>query len=240
MSTDLTGSGPEVVGQPIHSSFTTAAHKTGELVHANDGRVFRYCLNGAATMLAGRLQQRQAEIIGDQNLAAVAAAIGDVEFVSTDSVTVDANEYIGGWVMVTVTPGEGRQYQIRQHDAFSGAAPTFLLDDPIEVALTTSSKVDLVHNPYNDVVIYPQTATGGPVGISVHPIVIAEYGWLCVGGVASCLVDSTAVVGLAVSAADGSITGAVDDVTHATEAPVGIALTGIADTQYGPIKVNLI
>lgn len=241
MSTALTGSGPQVVAQAIHSSKSEQLHNLGELVHANDGRVFRYCLNGGATMLAGRLQQRQAEITGDQNLTAVAAAIGDIEFVSTSTVTITANEYVNGWIMITKTPGQGRQYQIKGHAAFSGAAPTIDLIDPIEVALTTDSRVDLVHNSYSSVVIYPATATGGPVGVSVHPLVIAEYGWLAVGGTATCLVDTALTgPGLFVSAADGSITGAVDEVTHATEAPVGIALTGIADTEYGPIKLNLI
>ena len=240
MSTALTGTGPQVVAQQIHSSSSDQLHNIGELVHANNGRAFRYCLNGAVAMLAGRLQQRQAEITGDQDLTAVAAAAGDTQFVSTSTVTVDENEYAGGWVMITVTPGVGRQYQISGHAAFSAAAPTINLVDPIEVALTTTSRADLVHNPYNDVVIYPTTATGGPAGISVHPIVASEFGWIAVAGVNVCLVDTTAVVGLGVSAADGSITGAVDDVTHATEAPVGIAMTGIADTQYGPIKTHLI
>ena len=240
MSTALTGTGPQIVAQQIHSSSSEQLHNVGELVHANDGRVFRYCLNGGTAMLAGRLQQRQVEITGDQNLTAVAAAVGDIEFVSTTTVTVTANEYVNGWVMITVTPGVGRQYQIKGHAAFTAAAPTINLIDPIEVALTTTSRADLVHNSYNSVVIYPATATGGPVGISVHPIGASEYGWIAVGGTNSCLTDGASTVGLNANAADGSITGAVDDVTHATEAPVGIFLTGVADAQYGPVKTNLI
>ena len=240
MSTSLTGTGPQVVGQQLHSSSSTSFHELGGLVHSNDGRSFRYCLNGGTAMLAGRLQQRQVEITGDQNLTAVAAAVGDTSFVSTSTVTIAENEYAAGWVLVTVTPGVGRQYQIASHAAFTTAAPTLLLVDPIEVALTTTSRVDLVHNNYASVVIYPQTATAGPVGVSVHPIAASEYGWLAVAGVNTCLVDNAVTVGLFVSAADGSVTGAVDGATHATEAPVGIAMTGIADTEYGPIKLNLI
>lgn len=242
MSTALTGPGPQVVAQPIHSSSSDQQHNVGELVHANDGRAFRYVLAGGTNLVAGKLQQRQPEVTGDQGLTAVAAAVGDIQFVSTSNVTVDANEYVNGWVMITVTPGVGRQYQIKGHAAFAGAAPTIDLVDPIEVALTTTSRADLVHNTYNDVIIFPGNvgATGGPAGISVHPVASGEYGWVCVAGTAICLADGTVVVGLGVNAADGSVDGAVDDVTHATEAPIGVAMTGIATTEYGPIKVQLI
>jgi len=240
MSTAITGTGPVVVAQGIHTSSSTKLHNLGELVHSNDGRAFRYCLNGGTAMLAGRLQQRQAEITADQDTTAVAAAIGATQYVSTTTVTVTANEYANGWAVVTVTPGVGIQYQIKGHAAFSAAAPTFDLIDPIVVALTTTSRVDLVHNNYSAVVIYPTTATGGPVGVSVHAIAADEYGWLAVAGVNACLSDGASTVGLNANAADGSITGAVDDVTHATEAPVGIFMTGVADTEYGPVKLNLV
>ena len=239
MSTALTGTGPQVVAQVLLSSSSDQLHRIGEMVHSSDGRVYRYCKAGGTALVAGKLQQSQVEITGDQNLTAVAAAAGDTALVSTTTVTITANEYAGGYAIITVTPGVGIQYLISGHAAFTTAAPTLTLSDPIVVALTTSSRIDLVHNPYLAVIISPTTATSGPVGVAVHAVVASEFGWLQVGGTAAVLTDGATAVGNFVSVS-GSIAGAVIDATHVAEGAVGNALSGIADTEYGPIKLTLI
>jgi hypothetical protein len=144
--------------------------------------------------------------------------------------------------MVSVTPGVGVSYGISGHAAFSGAAPTINLSDGILVALTTTSRVDLVHNPYLAVVVNPTTITSGPVGVAVRAITESQFGWLQVAGIANVLADGTITVGTDVVASDNAA-GAVEitaDGTPEILSVVGTAMTGIATGNYGAIKLNLL
>lgn len=238
--TQLTGTGPQVVGQQIFSTSSTQLHALGEVVQTNDGRTFRYALAGGTTLVPGKLQQAPAEVTADQNLTAVAAAVGDTTLVSTSTITVAANYYANGYALITVTPGQGYMYKIKGHAAFTAAAPTFILEDAIQTtALTTGSRIDLVSNPYSNVIVNPTTATSCPVGVAVYPITNAQYGWIQVAGVASVLADGTITVGTAVDASNGTA-GAVEAHAEAgVQAQVGIAVTGGATTEYCAIRLDI-
>lgn len=237
-STQLTGSGPQVVAQPLLSSSTTQLHNLGELVQANDGRSYRYALAGATALVAGKLQQASAQVTGDQNLTAVAAAVGDTALVSTSTVTVTANQYANGYAIITVTPGVGYQYKISGHAAFTAEAPTFTLADPIQVALTTSSRIDIIKNAFDSVIVNPAAATSAPIGVAVYPVAIASYGWLQVLGTAAVLADGAITTGTTLIASN-AVAGAVEPGADAADlqAVVGYAVSGIADTEYGAVKL---
>lgn len=214
----------------------------GQLATTGDGRYFRYAYAGGVALIPGTLLQAPAEVTGSQNLAVAAAAIGATSITTTSTITCAANDFAGGWVLVTVTPGQGYMYQIGSHAAASGAAVTLNLVDPITVALTTASKIDLVSNPYGGggtlgVIINPTTATSAPVGVAVAATPINYYGWIQVGGVANVLADGAVTVGTALVASNGTA-GAVEALTG-VQAIVGTAVTGIATTEYGAVKLNL-
>ncbi len=179
--------------------------------------------------------QAAAEVTANQNLTAVAAAIGDTSIVSTSTVTVTANQYNNGLALITLTPGQ--VYQISGHAAYTSAAPTFAISDPIKVALTTGSRIDLITNPFSAVLINPTTATSNPIGAAVTAITNAQYGWIQTRGVANLLADGTVVVGTAVVASNATA-GAVEALTG-VQAIVGLAVTGIATTEYGAIQLTL-
>jgi|SRR3990167_8561474 len=236
-------SGPvAVAAQTLHSSSADQYHKLGELIFANDGRAYRYCKAGEA-LVAGNVKQNAAEDTDTENLTAVAAAVGDLTIVSTTTVTVTANEYAEGFVLISVTPGVGRQYKIKGHIAYTTAAPTFNLDnDSIRVALTTTSRFDALANPYAGVIIQPTSRTGAPVGVAVHPIASAEFGWLQVLGVANVLADGALSVGLDVVSSDATA-GAVEviaDVAPELLPRVGVAVTAVSSTEYGAVKLSLL
>jgi hypothetical protein len=220
--------------------FTTSTTKTadlGALAMTADGRKFRYCLAGGTALVAGKLQQASAEVTANQDLTAVAAAVGDLAIAASSTVTVTANQYAEGWALITVTPGLGQMYQISGHAAFTAAAPTFTLSDPIRVALTTSSRIDLVANPYSAVIVNPATASSVPVGVAVANNALSTYGWIQTGGIANVLADGALTVGVNLSASN-AVAGAVEAAVTA-QAAVGVAVTGIADTQYGAVYLKL-
>lgn len=228
---------PSSFGQDLFSTSTVQEQDLGALATDQSGRQYRYVKAGAVALIPGTLLQASAEVTANQNLAVAAAAIGDLAVVTTTTVTVTANQYAGGWVVVTVTPGQGYQYRIASHPAATAAAVTLTLEDPIQVALTTSSRVDLVANVYAGVVINPTTATSTPVAAAVYPIAISGYGWAQVGGVATILADGTVTVGTTVVASNGTA-GAVEAFTG-VQAVVGLAVSGIATTEYGPIFLTI-
>lgn len=225
----------------VYTSSATLQQDLGALAQTSDGRRFRYVKAGGTTLVVGKLQQAIAEDTGEQGLTPTATAIGATSLTTSSTVTVTANQYQGGFVVVTVTPGEGYMYKIGSHPAATSAAVTLQLEDPIQVALTTSSRIDLVQSPYSGVVVNPTTATSNPLGIAVFPITNAQYGWIQVSGPATVLADGALVVGgevVASNATAGAAEAAVGGSTEA-QAAIGIALTGVATTEYGTIFLNL-
>lgn len=241
MSTALSGN-LQVVGTPLFVSGgdSTAQHVVGARAVANDGRIFRYVFATPTALVAGNLQQGPAEKTNHQNLTAPVAAIGATSIAVTLGATLaQDNEYAGGLMVITVTPGVGYSYRIKSHPAAASAASlTLTLEDPIEVALTATSRIDLVHNPYNGVIVSPTTQTGPVVGVAIDVIDAGKYGWIQSQGPVGCLVDQTVTVGKALSASTG-VAGAVRHVQSTAATIVGHAMTGGADTEYCAIYLTI-
>jgi hypothetical protein len=230
----------QISPQDIFSYTSTQQADLGAIAKTADGRTFRYVKAGGTALVVGKLQQNAAETTAWENLTAVAASVGDTTIASTSTVTLTANQLAGGFAIITVTPGVGYIYQISGHAAYSAAAPTLALTDPIQVALTTSSRIDLVPSPYSAVIVNPATATGAPVGVAVAPITASYFGWVQSGGIAAVLADGAITVGTNVIASN-AVAGAVEPGadTADLQATVGTAFTGIADTEYGAVNLLL-
>lgn len=227
-----------VNGQDIFSTSATAYTSVGAMGTTGDGRKFRFCLAGGTTLVPGKLQQASAQDgTNYQNLAVAAAAIGATTISVTSSVTVAANVFSGGYVMVSVTPGQGYMYQVGGNTAATAGTFTITLNDPIKVALTTSSKIDVLPNPFSGVVVNPATASSAPVGVAVYPVTNAQYGWIQVSGVTNLLADGAVTVGTSLVASNATA-GAVEPLTG-VQAVVGIAVTDISTTEYGSVQVFL-
>jgi hypothetical protein len=218
---------------------STAQAGLGAKAVTGDGREFRYVLAGGTALVPGKLQQAPAEITNHQNLTPAAAAIGATQVTVTLGATAaTANQYAGGLLIVTTTPGQGYAYQISSHPAADASATlTVTLTDPIVVALTTSSVVDLVLNPYSGVIVNPASASSAPVGGAVHAVTAAQYGWIQSHGACALLADGTVTVGTSLVASNATA-GAVEALTG-VQAIVGLALTGIATTEYGAVHLML-
>ena len=209
----------------------------GALATTGDGRYYRFVTAGGTALVPGKLQQSAAETTGWENLAIAAAAIGATSITTTSTVTVTANQLTGGYAMVTTATGVGYQYQIGTHPAATAAVLTFNLVDPIIVALDTTSRLDLVMNPYASVIVNPASASGIPVGVAVAATPAAGYGWVQCRGVANVLADGAITVGTALVASNATA-GAVEALTGVQQI-VGTALTGISTTEYGSVALNL-
>lgn len=231
----------EISPQDLFIVSTTAQADLGTTAVTPDGRRFRYASAGGVTLLTGTLLQSPAQTTGWQNLTAVAAAVGDFTIASTSTITAAVNELAGGYALVTVTPGVGYSYQISGNAAYSAAAPSLKITDPIQVALTTTSRIDLVANNYSGVLINPTTPSGVPVGVACAPITTLQFGWIQSGGIANVLADGTLVVGVPVTASNGTA-GAVEALAGETigvQTTIGIGLTAVSTTEYGAVLLQL-
>ena len=237
----ILSSDPQSVSQPLFSDSATAQNQLGQRVVDDTGNVYRYVKAGGTALVPGKLQQSAAEITDHQNLAPTAnAAIGATSVtVTLGSTAATANYYSNGWMIVTASTGAGYRYKIASHPAADSAATlTLTLSDALLTTLASStSKIDLIPNPYQSVVVNPSTATSDPIGVAVYPITAAYFGWIQTGGVVPVLADGTVVVGTAVVASNATA-GAVEALTG-VQAPVGLAVTGAATTEYGAIRLLL-
>ena len=226
-----------------YESETTPSHALGTIGFTADGRKFRYALNNATdAMVAGELQQGRAQDTGDQSLIVEAASVGDLEVTTTGTVTVTANQYANGYIVVTgeAGTGNGLYYRIKSHPAATAAVVTLTLYQPIEVALSAATQVDLVPNLYDGVIQYPTTASSAPAGVAVIAVPASSYGWLQTGGEGLVLADASGAVTVgALVTASNQTAGSVEDGDSDSQAIVGVALTGIAQAEYGMVRLLL-
>lgn len=200
--------------QELFTSSATQGTDVGAFVTTGDGRYFRYFLNGAVTAVVGKVFQGPAEDAVNQSpaggLSVAAAAVGATTVTTTSAVTLAANLIAGGFLSVAIAPGQGQNLKIKSHPAVTAAAVTFTLEDALQVALTTASKVVVHKNVYDQCVIAPATLTAAVAGVSIFAVVNAQYGWLQTHGPASCLLTGAfASAGLAVGVLVGGTIGSL-------------------------------
>ncbi len=207
-----------LLGQNMWVSSATQQHPLGTRGVTPDGRVFRYAKAGASDLVAGNCLQSPAVITTHLANTPPAVSAGATSFQYTPGATAGAaNLYAEGYLQVDTTPGNGYTYTVKDHPAIT-ASTAFTLnldaDDPVQVALTTSSRVGLLANPYNGVIQFPvTTATGILVGVAAYVIAAGEYGWIQTWGPCSVLINGTPALGAAVVSPSATTAGSVDVIT---------------------------
>jgi hypothetical protein len=215
-------------------------------MYSNNGSEFRYCQNGTVASIPGKLQQGPVQVTTEQGLTPVAAAIGatqvSVALGGTNAIT--ANQYSEGFLSVISAPGQGYSYKIASHPAAALSTTVVLtLADPLQVAITASSVVDMILNPFSGTIVSPTTATGIPAGVCIYPLSASVvgtqlyYGWLQVKGPCNVLNDSSTAVGLAL-APSGATAGALKT-WASTLVNVGYAMQTLTSTDYQMAFLNL-
>lgn len=241
-ATQLTGF-PTIVGQGIFEESTTPNHVVGAYVETAEGRGFRYAKIGAVATVAGKVYQGVAldatNLQPSGGLGVAAQAIGDTTITVSTSTTVAVNLLAGAYLSVDVTPGQGYLYKIRSNTATAAAVGLVItLDDPLIVALTTSSKVIVAQHPYNGVVIEPGTPTAAIAGVAHRVTTAGSYGWLQTRGAASVLFTGTGVAGKAVGSLSGGTSGSTAPCIAATNIIGYHMATGITG-EYALIFLTL-
>jgi hypothetical protein len=216
----LTGANGKAVGQPLFSSSATQFHELGFKAFGG-GRTFRYVKAGASALVVGNALQAAVEDTDHDDTTCRATAIGATSLLITTGSgngALDENEYAEGYAVVDTTPGLGYAYSIKSHAAIAASTDGALVladGETVQVALTASSKITLVKNPYKSVIQHPvTTATNTTIGGAVYPIAASEFGWIQTGGPGAALIAGTPAAGQPVTST-GAVAGALS--VHSAE-----------------------
>lgn len=236
---------PVVYGIRPFEEEATPSCALGTRGYTSDGRIFRYARAGEA-LTAGLVLQAPGEHTNHQNLTPSAAAVGATSVTLTLGATAATeNLYAEGYLVVTATAGNGIYYRIKGHPAaaLSGSL-TLQLSDPVKVAITASSKIDLVKNPYSKVVAYPYTGfTSAPIGVACLAMTSGYYGWIQTGGPGMVKADADANVTVGRKlVTSNATTGCVENCADGAESAlpyIGDALTGIASGENGMAMLRI-
>lgn len=232
---------------------------TGTRWDLNDGReVILVSTSSATTTEAGNLYQDSPIVSGHQGLVVTAfSAYGTSGGVANSSsnpstVTVTlggaaatANEYQGGYVVVASSTGIGQTLRIASHPAQTSTTGslTITLEDAPNVALTTSSTVNLIPPHGANVVVSPTTPTNASVGVALYAINPSSFGYLVSKGIVGAVSDaSPAGVGEPISPSKttaGTVTLTVAATTTVTTAVIGSAVQGGTSAEAGAVYLNL-
>lgn len=235
--------------QGIFEESAKPYHKPGtRLIDPQTGDQYVYCKNGASALAPGKSFQSAVPDSNEVGIAVedTAVAIGALSFDVTTGAAVTAGTYDGGIVVISAGTGVGYKYKIKTHEAV-GSATTMRIyledDSPILVALASSdTKVDLVANPYNKVVVTPTTATALIRGISPIVVTAAYYFWGAVKGDFAGLIQGTPGVGVPV-AASSSVAGAfaayASGATPILTIPVGMMMEIGVNGKHKMVRINL-
>jgi len=222
-----------------------------------DGREFTLVQNGASALVSGVLVQSPASIGANHTgLTCATAAIGATQITVTLGATaVTANQYAGGYAVVSAGTGIGQTLRIQSHPAADASATVVLtLEDPLSVATAVAdSKVSLTLPQYggsngtvvstHGVVVSPTTATGRTIGATVYPIgastdTVPTYGFIQTAGAVAVLNDSATAIGLDVMPSS-SVAGAVVTYVAATRNRVGTSTVAGENTKAQLITLQL-
>jgi len=248
MSTKLTGF-PHITGQDVYAASITPQTSLGVYMETDDGRGFRYVKNGAVATVAGKVYQGSTEdttnLAPSGGLSIAAAVKGATQIVLTSSITyATINGLAGGYVSVNVGTGVGQLVRIAGNTAVTGAAGMIItLDDPLLVALDTSSKITIRQSVFNGILVAPATMTNSIVGVAVNVIpastaTVPQYGWIQTHGICSCLETGTGTCGIALGVLQGGTIGSLAPAIAGTPI-IAFSCGTVVTGEYGTVFLTI-
>lgn len=193
----------------------TPSIKYGQPGATADGRGYIFGLNNITNgAIAGNLQTAPATVANHVGRTLTTAqAIGSTTvLVPVGATAVTQSQYAQGYLSVISSTGIGTYYKILDNtSAVSSGTTTVTLQDPLSVALTTSSVVSLYPHPENLFAITTTTvANNNYLGVPNVAIPASNYGWLQTNGYCAVLADSSPPTkntqGVGSAATAGSVT----------------------------------
>lgn len=217
-------------------------HPLGALAVTDDGRMFRYAQAGEAITIGYLAQSPAIDTATITMAVTTAAAIGAKSITFTHGATTSAaNEYAEGMLTVEYGTGIGQSLKIASHLAWTSGLTGCVVNlvDAVKVALDTTSKIGVYHNPYNGVLMDTSLVTK-VAGAALRTFTSGYYGWLQTKGLCALAADNTITAGYRVMN-DGNDAGKIDVSTaNAYQvSEIGWSIQAGADTYSRAVWLNI-
>ena len=243
------GSNPDSIINPFTSGTTSVTDSLGNDIPLGSAlyygdRVFRYGLAGGVALTAGKLVQTYVATAADhQDLAPTAGYAAGIYAISVETAGTDLtlNQYAGGYLYVNDLAGEGQCLKIKSnpvHDHSDDPSVVITCHDALATAITTSSKVSLIQDPWSAVLVAPAAETGAVMGCPIVDMDASAYGWFQTYGPAAVLTVGTVVLGHNV-VRSATVAGGVAPATSDILDIVGTCMLVDVTTDYSLIKLNI-
>ena len=170
-------------------------------------------------------------------------AAGDTIISIADSITLVADEYAGGSLVIEADTGAGYRYRILRNSAEASNA-SVEIQDGLAVAIDSTSDVKLVKSLYKEIVEAPTSQAAAYVGFSQAIGADGSFGWVCTRGPTAALEEASTdpiVVGDMVTRSDetaGAIEGHDED-DSVNRVIVGRCMDVSADTEFALVFAML-
>jgi hypothetical protein len=221
---------------------TTQVHKLGTVAETADGRVFRYSSAGAVNLAAGLFNTTVAKVANHTNITVAAAyAVGVRQVTATLGATASTlDQYKDGYLVVNDSTGVGCAYRVEGNSAASSSGVvTVNLAEGVAIALTTSSKVSLVPNPWSGSIVSASAVALFCNGTNNVAAAASSYYWSQTQGIASALSDGVIGKGSGAILSD-AVNGAVEvEVAGTVTQRIGWAPEATVDAKYYPLYLTL-
>lgn len=231
-----------VTDQDIRTiSSTQGGEPYGQRAKTSDGRVYAYCLAGAADLAAGKIAINGDVVANHINQTFLVYAAGTSVIAPVLGATLATlNQYAGGYFVTRSGTAPGQSLLIAGNTAAAlSAATTITLQDPLIVATDATTKYSLYAHPYSNCVISATDQADFVTGVPNVIITTAYYGWLQTGGVCSVLADDTAPAdGVSIAASDATA-GAIGTADVAGVTIIGSTIAATTSTAYEPVWLSI-
>ena len=188
----------------IKVTTTDKQDSLGALGTTGDNRLFRYAQVGAAQVAAGLCVNSPAGYISTTTTVPVTSAVTASPNSMSVSVTLGAtaitqNQFAEGFLSVVSGSGAGAAYKVKGNTVgLPNGSATFYLNEPIAIALDTTSKVSLQVNPWSACVIGIGTGSTNDnpkvAGVTVVTVPANNYCWIQTNGYGVVTSDQQATV----------------------------------------------
>lgn len=171
-----------------------------------DDCVYRYVKYGGTTIAAQLLAMEDPGSAHDEldptgsgtDYGTAGTAVGSTIISIATSITLVANDFVGGSLVTEDLAGEGYRYKILRNTAVSSAANASIeIQTGLAVAVTSASHLKMIKSKWMDVVSAPNTSiVAPPIGVGMGVGADGSFGWAQTRGPAAVQTEGTLVVGM--------------------------------------------
>ena len=232
----------QIASTEINTTSTYKTARIGTVGYTADGRIYRYALNGAVALAAGKTVSAIAAVANHTTITVqAAAAIGDQTVKATLGATLaTADQYADGYLVVKDSTGLGQIFSITGNTATASAGVISVFTrEPVNVALTTSSIVSLVNNPWSGVLVAPAAAAQFTNGVPQTPVAASAYAWVATGGMSPVLSDGIITKGAGAIQSASVIGAATIELAATVTGRIGLAPEATVTTKYDPLFLTI-